>query len=69
MENKMIAVRLEEEHARKLEQLVSITGWNQSDIIRRLIEVAAVTPPALWIPDGTAKKGQPLVSLGVSSVN
>jgi hypothetical protein len=44
---KMIAVRLDEEHIQKLEKLVEITGWNQSEVLRRLIESAWVTPPAV----------------------
>lgn len=44
---KLVAVRLEEEHLQKLNQLVEMTGWNQSEVLRRLIETAWVTPPAI----------------------
>lgn len=55
---KLIAVRLEEEHIQKLSQLVEMTGWNQSDILRKLIENAWVTPPA--IGSSVAPKGMAL---------
>ena len=59
MEGKMIAVRLEPEQVQKMESLAEMTGWSQSDIIRRLIDAAVVTPPAVWLED-VAKKGVPL---------
>lgn len=43
----MIAVRLDEQHIQKLDKLVELTGWNQSEVLRRLIENAWVTPPAV----------------------
>jgi hypothetical protein len=57
---KMIAVRLDEKSMQKLDAIVQITGWNQSDVIRRLIDNASVTPPALTTGIST-KKGEPLV--------
>lgn len=58
MEQKTIAVRLEPEQLQKLDAIVEMTGWNQSEVIRRLIDVASVTPPSVT---ADLKKGEPLV--------
>lgn len=42
-----IAVRLEVEQLQKLDALVKATGWNQSEIIRQLIDSAMVRPPII----------------------
>lgn len=47
MEPKTIAVRLEPEQLQKLEMLVRMSGWNQSEIIRQLIDSAMIRPPAV----------------------
>lgn len=60
MEQKTIAIRLDAEHLQKLDAIVRMTGWNQSEVIRRLIDSASVTPPAVTA-DLSAKKGEPLV--------
>lgn len=60
MEPKTIAIRLDSEYLQKLDALVQVTGWNQSEVIRRLIDSASVTPPAVSA-DVFAKKGEPLV--------
>jgi len=60
MEQKTIAIRLDAEHLQKLDAIVQVTGWNQSEVIRRLIDSASVTPPAVTA-DLSAKKGEPLV--------
>lgn len=60
MEQKTIAVRLDAEQLQKLDAIVQVTGWNQSEVIRRLIDSASVTPPAVT-SDVYAKKGEPLV--------
>ena len=44
---KLVAMRLEEEQLQKLEQLVEVTGWTQSEVLRKLIDNAWVTPPAI----------------------
>lgn len=44
MEGKLIAVRLEHEHLVILKEIGEKTGWNQSEIIRQLIENAKVSP-------------------------
>lgn len=46
---KLIAVRLDESTAEKLDTIVEVTGWNQSEVIRRLIDAAKVTPPSLSV--------------------
>lgn len=61
MEQKTIAVRLDAKQLQKLDAIVEMTGWNQSDVIRRLIDAATVTPPAIGV-DLSAKKGGPLVA-------
>lgn len=60
MEQKTIAIRLDSEHLQKLDAIVQVTGWNQSEVIRRLIDSASVTPPSVSA-DLSAKKGEPLV--------
>jgi hypothetical protein len=60
MEQKTIAVRLDAEQLQKLDAIVQVTGWNQSEVIRRLIDSASVTPPAVTA-DLSAKKEEPLV--------
>ena len=47
MEERMIAVRLQGEQLQKLDALVKASGWNQSEIIRQLIDVALVRPPVV----------------------
>lgn len=47
MEPKLIAVRLEPKQLLKLDAIVKITRWNQSEVIRQLIDNASVTPPAV----------------------
>jgi Arc/MetJ-type ribon-helix-helix transcriptional regulator len=44
---KLIAVQLEDQQLQKIEQLVRATGWNQSELIRRLIDNAWVKPAAI----------------------
>lgn len=66
MEQKMIAVRLEPEQLQKLEAIVQMTGWNQSEVIRRLIDSASVTPPS--VTAGVLKKGEPLVATHLTPV-
>lgn len=44
MEGKLIAVRLEHKHLVILEEIGEKTGWNQSEVIRQLIENAKVSP-------------------------
>lgn len=61
MEQKTIAIRLDAEHLQKLDAIVQVTGWNQSEVIRRLIDSASVTPPAVT-SDLSAKKGDALVA-------
>lgn len=53
---KLIAIRLEDEQIQKLEQLVSITGWSQSEVLRKLIDNAWVTPPAVGTELDVSKK-------------
>lgn len=59
-ERRLIAVRLEAEQIQKLEKLVDMTGWNQSEIVRLLIDAAWVTPPAvgtsLRVKDGNGQR-------------
>lgn len=59
MDKKLIAIRLEAEQIQKLDKLVEMTGWNQSEIIRQLIDNAWVTPPAV----GTTLDGKKAVAL------
>lgn len=59
MEQKTIAVRLEPEQLQKLNAIVEMTGWNQSEVIRKLIDSASVTPPS--VTADLSKKGEPLV--------
>lgn len=60
MDKKLIAIRLEAEQIQKLDKLVEMTGWNQSEIIRLLIDAAWVTPPAvgtsLRVKDGNGQR-------------
>ena len=49
MEPKTIAVRLESDHLQKLEAIAKMTGWNQSEIIRRMIDSVSVTPPSIRV--------------------
>lgn len=58
MEEKTIAVRLRTEQLQKLDAIVEMTGWNQSEVIRRLIDSASVSPPSV---SADLKKGEPLV--------
>ena len=59
---KLVAIRRDDEQLQKLEQLVSVTGWSQSEVIRKLIDNAWVTPPALGAE--LAPKGDALVFAG-----
>lgn len=59
MEQKTIAVRLEPEQLQKLDAMVEMTGWSVSDVIRRLIDNASVTPPS--VTTDLEKKEEPLV--------
>ncbi|MBA3571366.1 MAG: ribbon-helix-helix protein, CopG family [Pyrinomonadaceae bacterium] len=59
MEQTTIAVRLKPEQLQKLDAIVQMTGWNQSEVIRRLIDSASVTPPS--VTTDFSKKGEPLV--------
>jgi hypothetical protein len=59
VEQKTIAVRLEPEQLQKLDAIVQMTGWNQSEVIRRLIDSASVTPPS--VTADLSKKVEPLV--------
>lgn len=47
MEPKTIAVRLESQQLERLEALVKSTGWNQSEVIRQLIDSALIRPPVI----------------------
>lgn len=47
MEPKTIAVRLDPEQLQKLDLLVKSSGWNQSEIIRQLIDSAMIRPPVI----------------------
>jgi hypothetical protein len=49
MEPKMIAVRLNPQQLQKLDAIVEMTGWNQSEVIRQLIDSASVTPPSVVV--------------------
>jgi hypothetical protein len=60
MEQKLIAVRLDPEQLIKLEKIVRMTGWNQSEVIRQLIDGAQVTPPAV-VSRIARKKGDALI--------
>jgi hypothetical protein len=55
---KLVAVRLDTAQLQKLEQLASVTGWSQSEVLRKLIDNAWVTPPAIGtelnVPKGSA---------------
>lgn len=42
-----IAVRLDPEQLQKLDLLVKSSGWNQSEIIRQLIDSAMIRPPVI----------------------
>lgn len=65
MEPKTIAVRLDAEVLQKLDAIVKMTGWNQSEVIRRLINNASVTPPS--VTTDLSKKGEPLVETHLAS--
>lgn len=61
MDGKLIAVRLEQKHLNKLAQMTESTGWNQSELIRQLIDSAKVSPAFIKATVGdTAKKGEAL---------
>jgi hypothetical protein len=61
MEGKLIAVRLEQKHMQILESIGNATGWNQSEVIRQLIENAKVAPAAVNVlVGGLAKKADAL---------
>ena len=47
MAENVIAVRLTPEQVTKLDAMAQITGWNRSEVIRRLIESASVSPPVV----------------------
>lgn len=62
MDGKLIAVRLEQKQLSKLAEMSESTGWNQSELIRQLINSAKVlrrpSPAAVKSSVGdTAKKG------------
>ena len=44
-----MAVKLEPEQVVRLQQLVDITGWNRSELVRRMIDVATVRPSAVAV--------------------
>jgi len=67
MDQKLIAVRLEPKQLQKLDAIVEMTGWNQSEVIRRLIDSASVTPPSVT-SDITAKKEEPLVETNLMPI-
>jgi hypothetical protein len=52
---KLIAIRLDEEQQQKMEHLIAVTGWSQSEIIRKLIDNAWVTPPSVGSELSTKK--------------
>ena len=60
MEPKLIAVRLEPSQLQKLDAIVRMTGWNQSEVIRQLIDGAQVTPPSV-VAKVARKKGDALI--------
>ena len=61
MEPKMIAVRLTSQQQQKLDAIVEMTGWNQSEVIRQLIDAASVTPPSVVV--NLAKKERALAGV------
>lgn len=60
MEPKLIAVQLQPKQLIKLAAIVRMTGWNQSEVIRQLIDGAQVTPPAV-VTRISRKKGGALI--------
>ena len=46
---KLVAIRLDDESLMKLEQLQEMTGWTQTEILRRLIDYSWVRPAAIGI--------------------
>ena len=64
MEPKLIAVRLEPKQLQKLDAIVEMTGWNQSEVIRQLIDNASVTPPSV-VAELNGKKGDPLAEVAL----
>lgn len=57
---KLIAVQLQPQQLQKLAKIVAMTGWNQSEVIRQLIDAAQVTPPAV-VARVARKKGDALI--------
>lgn len=67
MDGKLIAVRLEQKQLSKLAEMSESTGWNQSELIRQLINSAKVLRPAAPAAikssvGATAKKGEALAA-------
>ena len=54
-----IAVRLAKRQVEKLKEIIEATGWDKSEVIRRLIDNAEVEPAT--IVTGTVKKADALV--------
>ncbi len=42
---KLIAFQVSQPQLDKLEKLVTVTGWNQSEVMRQLIDAAVVRSP------------------------
>jgi len=57
---KLVAIRLDDESIQKLEELQEMTGWTQTEILRRLIDYSWVRPAAIGI-EMPVKKVEPLV--------
>jgi hypothetical protein len=65
MSEKTIALRLQTQQLDKLDNLKRMTGWNQSEIIRRLIDAAVVMPAAVRAElEMQGKQPSPLVANG-----
>jgi hypothetical protein len=58
MEPIFVGMRISVEQAQKLDQIVKLTGWSRSEILRRLIDGAMVSPPAVTAPP--IPKSEPL---------
>jgi hypothetical protein len=65
MSEKTIALRLQTQQLDKVDNLKGMTGWNQSEIIRRLIDAAVVMPAAVRAElEMQGKQPSPLVANG-----
>lgn len=50
MEPIFVGFRISVEQAQKLDTISHVTGWSRSEIFRRLIDGAMVSPPAVSAP-------------------